>query len=89
LEIQFLNRDEEFLIRRDDVHYAYMIIIEGSAEIKISSGKVLTFGKNDIIYSDLLLKTIHFIKLLPIEAIASNRRYLTPDVRFIDFRFGS
>ena len=53
LEIHYLNKDEEFLIKREDVHYAFMIIIEGTAMINISSDKVLTFGKNDIIYSDI------------------------------------
>jgi hypothetical protein len=40
-----LTRDEEFPIRRDDVHYAFMILIERTAQIKISSGKVFTFDK--------------------------------------------
>jgi CRP-like cAMP-binding protein len=56
METHTLTRDEEFLIKRDDVHYAFMIIIEGTAQIKISSGKVLTFGKNDIIYSDIFVE---------------------------------
>jgi hypothetical protein len=56
LETNTLTRDEEFLIKRDDVHYAFMIIIEGTAQIKISSGKVFTFDKNDIIYSDIFVE---------------------------------
>jgi len=56
MEANTLTRDEEFLIRRDDVHYAFMIIIEGTAQIKISSGKVFTFDKNDIIYSDIFVE---------------------------------
>jgi AAA family ATP:ADP antiporter len=56
MEVNTLTRDEEFLIKRDDVHYAFMIIIEGTAQIKISSGKVYTFDKNDIIYSDIFVE---------------------------------
>jgi len=56
METNSLIRDEEFLIKRDDVHYAFMIIIEGTAQIKISSGKVFTFDKNDIIYSDIFVE---------------------------------
>jgi ATP:ADP antiporter, AAA family len=56
LEVNILKQDEEFLIKRDDVHYAFMIIIEGTAQIKISSGKVFTFDKNDIIYSDIFVE---------------------------------
>jgi hypothetical protein len=56
LEIHFLNKDEEFLIKREDVHYAFMIIIEGVAQITNSSGKVFTFEKNDIIYSDIFVE---------------------------------
>jgi len=56
METNKLTRDEEFLIKRDDVHYAFMIIIEGTAQIKISSGKVFTFDKNDIIYSDIFVE---------------------------------
>ena len=51
-----LTQDEEFLIKRDDVHYAFMIIIEGTAQINNSSGKVFTFDKNDIIYSDIFVE---------------------------------
>jgi hypothetical protein len=56
MEINAITRDEEFLIKRDDVHYAFMIIIDGTAQIKISSGKVFTFDKNDIIYSDIFVE---------------------------------
>ena len=56
MEANSLTRDEEFLIKRDDVHYAFMIIIEGTAQIKISSGKVFTFDKNDVIYSDIYVE---------------------------------
>ena len=89
LEVQFLNKDEEFLIRRDDVHYAFMIIIEGSAEIKISSGKVLTFGKNDVIYSDIFAEDSTF----SLRALTNLRIYsLEQEILnalmfdFIDFR---
>ena len=33
-----------------------MIIIDGTAQINISSGKVFTFEKNDIIYSDIFVE---------------------------------
>ncbi|MBN2481441.1 MAG: MFS transporter [Bacteroidales bacterium] len=56
LDICFLNAGDEFLIKHNDVHYAFMIIFEGEAQIKISTDKVITFGKNDIIYSDILVE---------------------------------
>jgi hypothetical protein len=56
LEIHFLNADIEFLIKREDVHYAFMIIMDGQAQINNSSGKVFTFAKNDIIYSDIYVE---------------------------------
>lgn len=54
LVVHQMKPNEEFLVKREDVHFAFMIIIEGKAQINISSGKVLTFAKNDIIYSDIL-----------------------------------
>jgi hypothetical protein len=74
LEIHHLNKDEEFLIKRDDVHYAFMIIFEGEAQVKVSSDKVHTFGKYDIIYSDIyvedntyLLRAVTDLKLYSVE----------------------
>ena len=89
LEIHYLNKDEEFLIKHEDVHYAFMIIIEGTAQINISSGKVFTFEKNDIIYSDLFvedntfsLKALTDLRLFSLEQEVLN--YLMFD--YIDFR---
>jgi HEAT repeat protein len=56
LVLHQMKTHEEFLIKREDVHFAFMIVIEGTAQINISSGKVFTFGKNDIIYSDILVE---------------------------------
>jgi len=89
LEYHHLNRDEEFLIKREDVHYAFMIIIEGTAQINISSGKVFTFEKNDIIYSDLFvedntfsLKSLTDLKLFSLEQEVLNSLMFD----YIDFR---
>ena len=75
-----LNQDEEFLIKRDDVHYAFMIIIEGTAQIKISSGKVFTFDKNDIIYSDIFVEdnTFSLRALTDLRCTVWNRKCLIP-----------
>ena len=51
-----MKPNEEFLVKREDVHFAFMIIIDGKAQINISSGKVFTFEKNDIIYSDIFVE---------------------------------
>ena len=56
MEVNSMTRDEEFLIRREDVHYAFMIVIEGTAQIKVSSGKVVTFDKYDLVYSDIFVE---------------------------------
>jgi CRP-like cAMP-binding protein len=56
MEVNSMPRDEEFLIRREDVHYAFMIVVEGTAQIKVSSGKVITFEKYDIVYSDIFVE---------------------------------
>jgi hypothetical protein len=56
LVVHGMKANEEFLVKREDVHFAFMIIIEGTAQINISSGKVLTFEKNDIIYSDIFVE---------------------------------
>ncbi|HEX2395096.1 MAG TPA: HEAT repeat domain-containing protein, partial [Bacteroidales bacterium] len=56
LVVHHMKPNEEFLVKREDVHFAFMIIIDGKAQINISSGKVFTFGKNDIIYSDILVE---------------------------------
>ncbi len=89
LEIHYLNKDEEFLIKREDVHYAFMIIIEGVAQIINSSGKVFTFEKNDIIYSDIFvedntftLKALTDIRLYSLELEVLNSLMFD----FIDFR---
>ncbi len=55
-DIHHMNAGEEFLVKREDVHFAFMIIIEGTAHINNSSGKVYTFEKNDIIYSDIYVE---------------------------------
>ena len=60
LVVHHLKPNEEFLIKREDVHFAFMIVIDGMAQINISSGKVFTFGKNDIIYSDILVEDCTF-----------------------------
>ncbi|MBN1789687.1 MAG: hypothetical protein JW830_04260 [Bacteroidales bacterium] len=89
LEFHRLNKDEEFLIKREDVHYAFMIIVEGTAQINISSGKVFTFEKNDIIYSDLFvedntfsLKSLTDLKLFSLEQEVLNSLMFD----YIDFR---
>jgi ATP:ADP antiporter, AAA family len=56
LDIHQMPAREEFLIKHEDVHFAFIIVVEGSAQINISSGKVFTFEKNDIIYSDLFVE---------------------------------
>jgi AAA family ATP:ADP antiporter len=53
LDISYLNTDDQLLIKKNDVHYPFIIIQKGKAEVRISDNKVLTFGKNDIIYSDI------------------------------------
>ncbi|MFO7370288.1 MAG: hypothetical protein R6X09_08475 [Bacteroidales bacterium] len=55
-DVHHMNAGEEFLVKREDVHFAFMIIIEGTAHINNSSGKVYTFEKNDIIYSDIYVE---------------------------------
>jgi ATP:ADP antiporter, AAA family len=89
LEIHFLNKDEEFLIKREDVHYAFMILIEGVAQITNSSGKVFTFEKNDIIYSDIFvedntftLRALTDIRLYSLEQEVLNSLMFD----YIDFR---
>lgn len=65
LVVHQMKANEEFLIKREDVHFAFMIIIDGMAQINISSGKVSTFTKNDIIYSDILVEdNIYSLKAL-------------------------
>jgi hypothetical protein len=56
LVIHQMKENEEFLVKREDVHFAFMIVIDGIARINNSSGKVFTFAKNDIIYSDILVE---------------------------------
>ncbi len=45
LVVHQMKAHEEFLIKREDVHFAFMIIIDGMAQINISSGKVFTFDE--------------------------------------------
>jgi ATP:ADP antiporter, AAA family len=89
LDVNSLTSEEEFLIKRDDVHYAFMIIIEGTAQIKISSGKVFTFDKNDIIYSDIFvedntfsLRALTDLRMYSLEQEALNSLMFD----YIDFR---
>jgi hypothetical protein len=90
LEVHYLNMEEEFLIKREDVHYAFMIIIDGLAQVNNSSGKVHTFKKNDIIYSDLYveidntfsLKALSDLKFYSLEQEVLNSLMFD----FIDFR---
>jgi AAA family ATP:ADP antiporter len=89
LELQHLIKNEEFLIKRNDVHFAFMIIIEGTAQVKISSGKVLTFAKKDVIYSDILvedntfsLRAVTDLKLYSLEQEVLNALMFD----YIDFR---
>lgn len=53
LEIHSMEPGEEFLIKKDDVHYAFIIIIRGEVRVTNSGGLFNTFGKNDVIYSDI------------------------------------
>jgi len=89
LDVHQMNADEEFLVKREDVHFAFMIIIEGTAQINISSGKVFTFGKNDIIYSDIFveddtysLRALTELRLYSLEQEVLNSLMFD----FIDFR---
>jgi hypothetical protein len=89
LDIHYMNANEEFLVKREDVHFAFMIIIEGTAQINISSGKVFTFGKNDIIYSDVYieddtysLRALTELRLYSLEQEVLNSLMFD----FIDFR---
>jgi CRP-like cAMP-binding protein len=56
LVVHQMKAEEEFLVKREDVHFAFMIVIDGNAQINNSSGKVFTFDKNDIIYSDIFVE---------------------------------
>lgn len=89
LIIHQMKAGEEFLVKREDVHFAFMIVIEGTAQINISSGKVLTFDKNDIIYSDLfveentyLLRALTDLKFYSLEQEVLNALMFD----YIDFR---
>jgi CRP-like cAMP-binding protein len=66
-----------------------MIIIDGKAQINISSGKVFTFEKNDIIYSDIFvedntftLKALTDVRLYSLEQEVLNSLMFD----YIDFR---
>jgi ATP:ADP antiporter, AAA family len=87
--IHQMKVNEEFLVKREDVHFAFIIIIDGTAQINISSGKVFTFEKNDIIYSDILvedstysLKALTDLRFYSLEQEMLN----TLMFDFIDFR---
>jgi AAA family ATP:ADP antiporter len=89
LDIHHMNAGEEFLVKREDVHFAFMIVIEGAAHINNSSGKVYTFEKNDIIYSDIYvedntysLKAMTGLKLYSLEQEVLNSLMFD----FIEFR---
>jgi hypothetical protein len=53
MDLNTLSSDDQLLIRKNDVHYPLIILQQGKAEIRNSENKVFTFGKNDIIYSDI------------------------------------
>jgi hypothetical protein len=89
LMVHHMKPNEEFLIKREDVHFAFMIVFEGTAQINISSGKVYTFGKNDIIYSDILVEdcTYSFKALTNLRFYSLEQEVLNSLMfDFIDFR---
>ncbi len=89
LVVHHMKQDEEFLVKREDVHFAFMIVIEGEAQINISSGKVFTFGKNDIIYSDILVEdcTYSFKALTDLRFYSLEQEVLNSLMfDYIDFR---
>jgi HEAT repeat protein len=89
LVVHQMKPDEEFLVKREDVHFAFMIIIDGEAQINISSGKVFTFGKNDIIYSDILVEdcTFSFKALTDLRLYSLEQEVLNSLMfDYIDFR---
>ena len=53
MDLNTLSANDQLLIKKNDVHYPLVIIQNGQAEIRNSANKVFTFGKNDIIYSDI------------------------------------
>ena len=53
LDLNTITGNDQLLIRKNDVHYPFIIIQKGQAEIMNSDNKVFVFGKNDIIYSDI------------------------------------
>jgi hypothetical protein len=66
-----------------------MIVIEGTAQINISSGKVFTFEKNDIIYSDILVEdcTYSFKALSDLKFFSLEQEVLNSLMfDYIDFR---
>jgi HEAT repeat protein len=89
LVVHHMKANEEFLVKREDVHFAFMIIIDGKSQINISSGKVFTFGKNDIIYSDILVEdcTYSFKALTDLRFYSLEQEVLNSLMfDFIDFR---
>ncbi|MBP1668116.1 MAG: hypothetical protein H6Q21_482 [Bacteroidetes bacterium] len=53
MDLNTLSANDQLLIKKNDVHYPLVIIQSGQAEIRNSANKVFTFGKNEIIYSDI------------------------------------
>jgi len=89
LVVQHMKPNEEFLVKREDVHFAFMIVIDGKAQINISSGKVFTFEKNDIIYSDILVEdcTYSFKALTDLRFYSLEQEVLNSLMfDYIDFR---
>jgi HEAT repeat protein len=89
LVVHLMKVNEEFLVKREDVHFAFMIVIEGTAQINISSGKVFTFEKNDIIYSDILVEdcTYSFKALSDLKFFSLEQEVLNSLMfDYIDFR---
>jgi AAA family ATP:ADP antiporter len=89
LVVHQINTNEEFLVKREDVHFAFMIVIDGQVQINNSSGKVFTFGKNDIIYSDILVadSTYSFKALTDIRFYSLEQEVLNALMfDYLDFR---
>jgi hypothetical protein len=53
MDLNTLSANDQLLIKKNDVHYPLIILQNGEVEIKNSANKVFTFGKYDIIYSDI------------------------------------
>jgi HEAT repeat protein len=53
MDLNTMSANDQLLIKKNDVHYPFVIIQNGQVEIRNSVNKVFTFAKNDIIYSDI------------------------------------